>query len=362
LGGSNQVQPRGGNTTKNHLKRNAQEEFSINMENMNRFTPTASGEKNMGKIMMLIVVACFTATLTFVGPAEAVPVAPTLTAYFPLDDPSGSSTAANAVPGGNTGMLNSGLNVNTVWSADTPAALPHSTGSIHLPGTAGTPLLGIDISGTSPTQYVNSAQAFTYSTWFRLDSGALDAVSTSFPSLISLSSDLVPWRAFIGDRTGYEGINIGGSSGWVPLHNNLTGLDDDQWHQLIVTYNGAGAGTAGNFAMLLDGTPQTLTASSNYATIPGDQIGTDVAYPGNNQNFRGNLDDVVLFGEMLNSEQLQYLIAGGSPLFSAQVPEPGSCVLLSLGLFGLVRRTRHVEAEFSQHRSVDRCLDRRRAS
>lgn len=132
---------------------------------------------------------------------------------------------------------------------------------------------------------------------------------------------------------------ISGTGGTAYKHTNTTtNLADGEWHHVVLTH-ADGTATAAGLSLYVDGTLQTTLISD---TI-GDPI-TSIAngvplYIGTRDDaifYQGSVDEVAIYGTAFTGSQVL-------AHYNAAVPEPGSIVVLSIGLFGsfaLSRRLR----------------------
>ena len=143
-----------------------------------------------------------------------------------------------------------------------------------------------------------------------------DALSPDvFQDIMVLETDASRgwWMALGNYAPSYEGIVFGGNDAWAKLDTGpgiLSTITDGSWHNIIVTYNGAGATVDANFALYLDGVSQTLSACGNLPTPAGSYFGGRVGYPNGVKDLHGSLDELVVFDEELSTAWIRFLAAG----------------------------------------------------
>ena len=118
------------------------------------------------------------------------------------------------------------------------------------------------------------------------------------------------------------------------LYRNITGieqlriqadaylaLDDTDWHNVVVTYDGSSDFSGVN--MYLDGSSYAISLEATDTLDPGDDITTSTALcfggfinnTSNNSgiyNFKGNMDEVAMWGKELSSEEVSAIYNSGS--------------------------------------------------
>lgn len=115
------------------------------------------------------------------------------------------------------------------------------------------------------TVFAATGSAWSIEAWLQLT----DFASSIYPTFCSLRSNSAdPINVAFSNVAGYLGLHFGSQTTWSSLKTNtaaasLTGADK----HIVVTYNGAGAGTAGSFKAGIDGALQTLATSGAFPAI-----------------------------------------------------------------------------------------------
>jgi hypothetical protein len=250
-----------------------------------------------------------------VSPTNIVDVAPVqpganLVQYFPLDDGTGSSIAANAVAGGNIGNLVN-LDANTQWTNAKPSQLINSSGSLLFDGTGYVDLGNIHLFGSGAV-----------SLWLN-------------PATNNLDMRIYSQLTGLGNNPGLVGLDIPGVGGLGVFNSAVysriapTGsVPTNQWTHLVVSYDN-GYATA-----YINGVPQ-ITTSAVFA-FGADSFGLGANFKllttGGGGKFRGSMDDVSIWDRPLSLTSIQQLANGASPLSIVDTPQPqvGAALTMSI--------------------------------
>lgn len=153
------------------------------------------------------------------------------------------------------------------------------------------------------TQFVNSTAPFTVAYWSKL------RAITNYEIPITLRTDTSQnWRIFWTKR-GFNPscgeVTFGAASGWSRLYVNFSGSQIDQWHHIVVAYNGASSTIASNFALYDNGLSLPLSASCSFASQnENSRIGQ---FTGNSWNWNGLIDDVRIYNRALSANEIKRL-------------------------------------------------------
>ena len=124
--------------------------------------------------------------------------------------------------------------------------------------------------------YAKAGTPFTASIWF-----FARTFGGQFVKLLMLRSDSTSaYEIGISNQTQYLGVLIGDNANYARLKTDTAStVFTGAWSHVVVTYNGDTRSTAGNFAVSLNGVPQTLTTANLFsATTNATSIGLNAAY------------------------------------------------------------------------------------
>jgi hypothetical protein len=228
------------------------------------------------------------------------------------------------------------------------ASSPHN-------GTAGT---GVALGGATGTLAgdANKAATFTgtdYHSSIAIDSNtAIDFANTSSFSLEAWIKPTADWGMIMAKevnvpRTGYmfstqhygdtAGIYFEADSGGSYIYeyaSGATSVTDGNWHHVVATYGGAGAGSIN---LYMDGALCTSDVHNPATTLTGSisnitplQIGDRFEGTGGDYFFTGAIDEVAIYGAALSAEQVYAHYRAGT------TPEPSVFVLMLTGVIGLL--------------------------
>jgi hypothetical protein len=253
--------------------------------------------------------------------ASTVPSAPPTYAWL-FDDGSGSTLTASA--GGHDGTLVNGPS----WSSNTPYSYA-GNGSLYFDGSnqyVDVPSLDHALEGWTD---------FTLSIWIRSDLDYEDRAMWSGQE--PGNSDLFTIRY---DSAGW--LSGGSTANLIKFGMYLDGVGYQYesaeftqkagaWQNLVWMWeNGVG------LKLFIDGVIDVPTATT-FSGVSGalsDQPRFIIG-DGAKDNWRGNIDELLIWNDALVQEEVDWIVEGtGAPL----VPEPGSGLLLALGLIQLALR------------------------
>jgi hypothetical protein len=174
--------------------------------------------------------------------------------------------AGNLVSYGGTGTLWNDL-TNTTTGATLTNGPTYSTsngGSIVFDGT--------DDYAVGPTNMsISQNQPFTLEFWVNLSS-----YTNQYPCLLQIKTDTTHgFIVFVTQASTYDGITFGSTDTWIRLRNAGNQIATNTWNQIVINYNGAGAGTASNYKMYLNTIEQVLSDSGSFIGLSQvNNIGT----------------------------------------------------------------------------------------
>lgn len=231
-----------------------------------------------------------------------------LTQYWPLDEAPGSTTAANAVAGGNTGALELFADPANAWVADKPAKLTYSTRAISFSG--GPEYVNF--------QNIHRKGSATVSLWIK--------PSTFDPGDVRLFSQ-VPFVSPYGGVVRFDPFTagaiqaIGATGPWVsvaPLDTVALG----DWTHLAFVYQD------GFLKVWVNGVAQPLDAAVGFDfDASGFALGARFDLEGVlggpfGNSYTGLIDDVSIWDGPLSTDSLTKLANGTVPTAITDVPEP----------------------------------------
>ena len=249
-------------------------------------------------------------------PAAAAPIPEAnIVTYVAMEEGSGSITFDGIV--GNDSLAIQG-GTPAVWSNDVPSAATHIKRSLFFPGNSASSYTWT-LNGTSPGSYVSTNNPFTISTWFKSDDITTDA---TYPSIVTIAcsgrANQSAFQLLLSAVGGYAGISIGSRDGGFKrirttgITDPEATLGDNQWHNIIVTFDGLDATATSSFAIYLDGVSQTLGNGGTYSDVND----TSLVFGGRgdpSSTFNGLIGELVLFDKLLADYQRRDLVDGASP-------------------------------------------------
>jgi len=230
-----------------------------------------------------------------------------LTQYWPLEEAPGSSTAANAVAGGNTGILEE-FQPADAWVVDAPVSLSHSTRSIAFSG-------GPEYVNC---QHIRLKGSATVSLWIKpapFDPG--DVRLYSQVPYVSPYGGVVRFDPYL---TGsIQSVGTGGS--WVSV-GSLDAVGVGDWTHLAFVYRD------GLLSVWINGVEQSESAvvgfdfdAAGFALGARFDLNGALGGPFGN-SFVGFIDDVSIWDGPLSGLSIAQLAAGTAPTAITDVPEP----------------------------------------
>ncbi len=264
-----------------------------------------------------------TAALLVDDIAVATPIHTNLTAYFRLDEGSGTNTADDV-------KLNDPANFT---GAGTPAwtnegAISSSSYAVDFSGSG---VLTVT-PGTTPGTYISTNSPFSVSFWMKsthaLSGGDFEGLA--YLKTDSSNSSYDKFAIAMSSHASYRGIAFGTRNdvNFLPLHTSdvtTDDLTDGQWHNIIVTYNGLGSLTAANFALYIDGISKSLTNCGNFQ-IPA------VSLLGGKANglyeYSGFMDEFALFNMELEAPHIRALADGADAVTAADAKPQGTVIII----------------------------------
>ena len=142
---------------------------------------------------------------------------------------------------------------------------------------------------------------FTMEFWANLSS-----YTNPFPCLIQIKTDTQhAFIVMVTQNSSYGGINFGSTNSWVNLRNSGNQVSTNTWNQIILTYNGNGIGSIGNYKMYLNNVEQTLTSSGGYITLNQiNNIGTAENASRGSDNWTGKISSVRIYNRAFSASEV----------------------------------------------------------
>jgi hypothetical protein len=118
---------------------------------------------------------------------------------------------------------------------------------------------------------ISQNQPFTLEFWVNLSS-----YTNLYPCLLQIKTDTTHgFIVLVTQADTYDGITFGSTSDWIRLRNVGNEIVTNTWNQIVINYNGAGAGTASNYKMYVNTIEQVLSNSGSFISLSQvNNIGT----------------------------------------------------------------------------------------
>jgi hypothetical protein len=244
----------------------------------------------------------------------------------------GNSLGADGVAGGNA---------NTSPTSTTTGHVVSGAGgqigqALSFPGVenAGVVYGGVANAGTA---------GYTVSLWFNFNSSAQNGILAGMGNAGSSSEG---WTIFYENGRLIYRMSVGGGGNDLRAAVNTTITNDSNWHHaalVIDPVNGVIEGYLDGAAATdvgFGGPPDGTYIPDADGVANGESLMLGVRSSGGFQ-FRGDLDDVAIWDESLDSTAISGIYQNGLLGVGVGIPEPSSVLMLSLGLLGLMRRRRN---------------------
>jgi hypothetical protein len=156
----------------------------------------------------------------------------------------------------------------------------------------------IDLGTTS---FIYRNQPFTVTAWVR-QSSFIDPYPVIFATRYDGHSDDV-WGLHFSNNSSYRYVTFGAGGSWAGNRYEGMGDPSGDWHNIVVTYNGSGAGTASNFKLYFDGSLQTLTSTASFSWENDDSMIGSLRPSRTDSDFNGSIDDVRVYNRALSQTE-----------------------------------------------------------
>lgn len=279
---------------------------------------------------MPLLVGLWVLSAGLTAPARGAPIMPPAPDYGWLFD-DGAGNTATALHGG----VDATLLGDAGWSADVPAALAYAGNqSLLLDGT------GDQAEAASLSGVLNGASGYALSIWIRSDGTGQDRAffSGADPSNNDDFGARHDANGWLPGNTGTSqllkvSIGVGGSN---YQYESSGGLQTTAWQHILFTWE-SGAGAQLYVNGVLD-TPSAIT--SGFDTVAGVLSGQNRFLIGNGPKnaWQGRIDEVMVWSQGLGAEHAQWLAGNSMASGPAPIPEPGTGLLVGLGVALLAAR------------------------
>ena len=186
--------------------------------------------------------------------------------------------------GGSEPLVNlvntSASNIGTLNGTRPPRSVTVAGMGSSFPGTSDH---SIDIG--APT-WIDTTEPFTfacYADW--------NDANESFPVVANFKTNSDAWRLFFSDNASYSQCSFGSDATWIRLRTGASSFAKNTPGIVVVRYNGAAPGTAGNYDAMINGVDVTLTTAAAFgAATLENVIGKQGSF-----DYEGNLYGVRLW-------------------------------------------------------------------
>ncbi|MDB4759553.1 PEP-CTERM sorting domain-containing protein [Akkermansiaceae bacterium] len=243
----------------------------------------------------------------------------------------GNSVGANGVAGGNantTPVATTGGHVTSGTSGQIGQAV-----SFPGNGNAGVRYDGIANAGTG---------GYSVSLWFNFNGNAQNGMLAAMGNTGSSGEG---WSVFYENGSLIYRMSVGGGGSDLRAAVNTTIANDSNWHHAALVIDPTGGVINGYLDGVAatgigsGGPPDGTFVSDGDGVANGDPLFLGVRGSGGFQ-FRGDLDDVAIWDESLDSTAVSGIYQNGLSGIGVGIPEPSSLVMVCLGMSGLLRRRR----------------------
>jgi hypothetical protein len=148
---------------------------------------------------------------------------------------------------------------------------------------------------------ISQNQPFTLEFWVNLSS-----YTNLYPCLLQIKTDTTHgFIVFVTQADTYDGITFGSTDTWIRLRNAGNEIVTNTWNQIVINYNGAGAGTASNYKMYLNTQEQTLSDSGSFIGLSQvNNIGTIENASRGYDNWTGRIANFKQYNRALSQSEI----------------------------------------------------------
>ena len=221
------------------------------------------------------------------------------------DSGSNGATIGTVTDQGSGGNNATGTNGPT-YSNSVPTFA--STVSADLDGTNDSILIS-----STPT-YVTQSASFSLSFWMNPEGYGSDG---TYANVLALKSDFNSKNFAIhinNNTSGYAGISFGITDySTNTAYYHTTGVTGNSllntWSHVVITYNGNGLGTIGNWKLYIDGDSKTIGSAGGW--FNGTSVNTIGDY--RSYHYDGKIDELAVFSSLLSASDVTSIYNSGVP-------------------------------------------------
>lgn len=264
------------------------------------------------------------------SPSLGAPIMPPAPDHGWLFD-DGAGSTATALHGAVDATLAGGAG----WSTDVPVALGYAGNHSLLLDGAGDQAEAASLAGV-----LDGASGYALSAWIRSDVTGQDRAffSGADPSNNDTFGARHDANGWLPGNTGTSqllkfSIGVGGSN---YQYESSGGVQTTAWQHILFTWE-SGAGARLYVNGVLD-TPSAI--SSGFDSVTGVLSGQNRFLIGNGpkNHWQGRIDEVMVWRQGLDADQAEWLAANSMAVGPTPIPEPGTGLLLGLGIALLAAR------------------------
>jgi hypothetical protein len=148
---------------------------------------------------------------------------------------------------------------------------------------------------------ISQSQPFTLEFW-----GNLSSYTNLYPCLCQIKTDTTySFIVLATQNSTYDGISFGSTDTWIKLRNAGNQLLTNTWYQIVISYNGSGAGTLSNYKMYINTQEQTLTTSGGFINLSQiNNIGNIENASRGSDNWNGRITIFKLYNKALSPQEV----------------------------------------------------------
>lgn len=181
-----------------------------------------------------------------------------------------------------------------------------------------TPGVGLTFDGVNDYVNLNAATALigTGSAFSISARVYLSSFNDPYPNIIACNSNIAGlWRIGFTNDSAFQSIYFGhNSASWGRFKSDtfyIPATITGKYIHLLVTYNGSGATTLGNYKLYVNGMDSTLAAAGGFAALSGNNLIGGVTTAGTDEKWNGTISHVCMWDDVRTAaEALEEYING----------------------------------------------------